>query len=105
MRRPLALVALALPMAVWAAPTLALDRLPQPGAAASAVVPVADLDRPLPAPARRPARAEADWHWRYRAAYTRWVYNEYVRAGYPVRHRQFRTYARAYDCCRRYRHW
>jgi hypothetical protein len=27
-----------------------------------------------------------DWHWRYRAAYMRWLHNEYVRAGYPVHH-------------------
>lgn len=32
-------------------------------------------------------------HWRYRAAYTRWLHNEYVRAGYPVRHPSRRTYS------------
>ncbi len=105
MRRPLALMAVALPLALCAAPALALDRIPRPGQDASAVVRVADLDRTLPAHARRHYRADANWHWRYRAAYTRWMHNEYVRAGYPVRHRQFRTYARVYDCCHHYRHW
>lgn len=33
-------------------------------------------------------------HWRYRAAYTRWLHNEYVRAGYPVRHPSRRIYSR-----------
>ena len=43
--------------------------------------------------------ANTRWHWRYRAAYTRWLHNEYTRAGYPVRHHQFRTYVRVVPCC------
>jgi hypothetical protein len=69
------------------------------------VAPVADLDRSLDVRPRS-HRADAYWYWRYRAAYTRWVHNEYVRAGFPVRHPQLRTYVRADTyCCRRYRHW
>ena len=51
--------------------------------------------------------ADAYWHWRYRAAYTRWMHNEHVRAGYPVRLRHSRTYMRADAChgCQRHRHW
>lgn len=101
---------LALPMALIVSlelhtvPVLALDRLPAPGGAASLVARVADLDRPSSARSYR-HRAEAYWHWHYRAAYTRWMHNEYVRAGYPVRHRQFRTYVHTDSCCIRYRHW
>jgi hypothetical protein len=32
--------------------------------------------------------------WRYRAFYTRLLHNEYMRAGYPVRHPSRRTYSR-----------
>jgi hypothetical protein len=67
------------------------------------VTTVADLD--APASAYRPHRADGYWQWRYRAAYVRWMHNEHVRAGYPVRHRQFRTYARVYSCCYYHRHW
>ncbi len=42
---------------------------------------VADLDRP------HPYRARGHWYWRERAAYTRWLHNEYKNAGHPVRHR------------------
>lgn len=101
MRRTFALVALALPLC--GQPLLALDRLPPPPHDASTVVPVADLDRPMHADAYGRNRADAYFYWRYRAAYTRWMHNEYVRAGYPVRHRQFRTYARTYPCCHTYR--
>lgn len=100
MRRPLALLmALALPLTLCASPTLALDHLPKPVYGPSPVVRVADLDAPLQRYGHRAYLADSYWQWRYRAAYTRWIHNEYVRAGYPVRHRQFRTYARAYDCC------
>ncbi|NJO35780.1 MAG: hypothetical protein HC869_24565 [Rhodospirillales bacterium] len=103
MRRTFALVALALPLCLQ--PALALDRFPPPQSDASTVLPVADLDRPMHTDTYRRHRADAFFYWRYRAAYTRWMHNEYVRAGYPVRHRQFRTYARTYACCRTYRHW
>lgn len=106
MRRPLAsFVALALSLALCASPALALDRLPKPANGPSAVVRVADLDAPLPRNGHRRYFTDSYWHWRYRAAYTRWIHNEYVRAGYPVRHRQLRTYARAYDCCRHGYRW
>lgn len=90
MRRSLALIAFALLLAICVQPALALDRLPQPEADSS-IVRIADLDRPSRAGRYR---ADAYWYWRYRAAYTRWMHNEYSRAGHPVRHRQFRTYAR-----------
>ena len=76
MRRTLVLMALALPLC--AQPAFALDRH---------------------------YRADSYFYWRYRATYSRWMYNEYVRAGYPVQHRQFRTYKRADVCCRGHRHW
>lgn len=104
MRRTFALMPLALSAALYAAPVLALDRVPLAGNADSAVVPAADLDRPA-RDTYRTGRADSYWYWRYRAAYTRWMHNEYSRSGFPVRHRQFRTYARAYPCCQGYRHW
>lgn len=101
MRRTFALMALALPL--WCQPALALDRLPPPRDDASAAVPAADLDNPMHTGTYRRNRADAYFYWRYRAAYTRWMHNEYVRAGHPVRHRQFRTYARTYACCHTHR--
>ena len=92
---------------VSATPSLSLDRPGRPPAESdSAVMRVADLDRPS---SRRHAHArhvDTYWHWRYRARYTRWLHNEYVNAGYPVRH----TYSRMYvvvagGCCWRHRHW
>ena len=109
MRRMVLVMALALPLVLSAAsaPTLALDRLPRPGDTAPVAVHVADLDHAVHARAYRHYHADAYWHWRYRAAYTRWMHNEHVRAGYPVRLRHSRTYTRAHVChgCERYRHW
>jgi len=98
-------MALAVPLVLSAAPTLALDRMHRPYTH-GLVVPVADLDHATPARTYR-HRADAYWHWRYRAAYTRWMHNERVRAGYPVRPRHSRTYIRADAChgCERGRHW
>lgn len=108
MRRMVLLVASALPLVMSAAPapSLALDRLPRPGDTTPVAVNIADLDRAAHAHTYRHYHADAYWHWRYRAAYTRWVHNEHVRAGYPVRLRHIRTYMRADVChgCRRYRH-
>jgi hypothetical protein len=103
MRRTLVLMALALPLC--AQPAFALDRLALPGDAESPVIRAADLDRPLHTHSYRPYRADSYWYWRYRATYSRWMYNESVRAGYPVQHRQFRTYERFDACCRGHRHW
>lgn len=100
MRRTLVLMALALPLC--AQPAFALDRLALPRE--SPVIRAAGLDRSLHTHSYR-RRADAYWYWRYRATYSRWMYNEYVRAGYPVQHRQFRTYKRADVCCRGHRHW
>jgi len=109
MRRMVLLMASALPLVMSAAPTpsLALDRLSRPGDAAPVAVPVADLDRAAHARTYRHYHADAYWHWRYRAAYTRWMHNEHVRAGYPVRLRHSRTHMRADAChgCPRHRHW
>ena len=85
--------------AMLVAPAAAFDRFPQPKADTSLVTRVADLDRP----AR--ARSDMRWHWRYQAAYTRWLHNEYARAGYPVQHRQFRTYVHVVPCCCCWDHW
>jgi hypothetical protein len=79
--------------AMLVAPVAAFERLPQPKADTSLVTPVADLDGP------RHARIDTRSQVRYRAAYTRWLHNEYARAGYPVQHRQFRTYVRVVPCC------
>ena len=103
MRRTLVLMALALPLC--AQPAFALDRLALPGDTESPVIRAADLDRPMHTHSHRHYRADSYFYWRYRATYSRWLYNEYVRAGYPVQHRQFRTYKRADVCCRGHRHW
>jgi hypothetical protein len=87
---------------VAASPVLALDRVPDPGSGGSAVVRAADLDSRGYGHAYR---SRGHWDWRYRAAYTRWMHNEYLRAGYPVGHPHFRTYARDYPVCCRHRHW
>jgi hypothetical protein len=89
-----------------AAPAVALDLMVKHDARLP-VVPVADLDHATRARTHRYQQADAYWHWRYRAAYTRWMHNEYVRAGYPVRPRHSRTYVRAEAChgCERGRHW
>ena len=92
---------------LYAAPALALDRLAHPGVSASIVARVADLDRPTYTRRHRYHGAERRWHWRHRAAYVRWLHNEYVRSGYPVRHYHSRTYV-VVDrccCCDRDRHW
>lgn len=102
MRRVLISLASAGLFAATASSATAFDRLPPPDSG-SLVTTVADLDAPRSA--YRPYRADVYWHWRYRAAYVRWMHNEYVRAGYPVRHRQFRTYARVYKCCYYHRRW
>lgn len=52
------------------------------------LVHIADLD------SQYRGRVGEHAHWRYRAAYTRWLHNEYVRAGYPVRHPSRRIYSR-----------
>ena len=66
----------------------ALDRSAR---AESLVVRVADMDTPHQS---AHGRADSYRHWRYRAAYTRWLHTEYVRAGHPVRHPSRRTYRR-----------
>lgn len=63
------------------APQAQAFRPPAAIATEQLVTRVADLDRP------HPYRARGHWYWRYRAAYTRWLHNEYKNAGYPVRHR------------------
>jgi hypothetical protein len=68
----IALVAMALPD-----PALSLGPADRP-ASQPAITRVADLG-----PSAH-GHARASWH--YRAAYTRWLHNEYVRAGHPVRH-------------------
>ena len=58
--------------------------LEKPLRADSPLILAADMDAPARAhPA--PGRADTYWNWQYRAAYTRWLHNEYVKAGYPIR--------------------
>jgi hypothetical protein len=103
MRRSCAVsIALAAALTVWIAPARALD-LPSPGAPANAVVPAADLDRP--AFGRRAHRFGSHGHWRNRAAYVRWLHNEYVVAGYPVNQYRSPTYYWVPACCYAYRRW
>ena len=79
-----------------AGPAAAFERLPQPDAGASLMTAVADLD----ARDRVYRHRDSDgYRAHYRAAYTRWLHNEYVRAGYPIEHKQYRTYVRAVPCC------
>ena len=87
-----------------AAQAVALERLPRPQPGASHVSRVADLETRPFARTHRNRDANPYWQWRYRAAYTRWLHNEYVHSGYPVEHRQYKTYARAVPCCY-YRRW
>jgi hypothetical protein len=104
MRRPLILTALALPLVLCAAPTLALDRPAMPAGSQLPIIRIADLDRPAD---YRAYRGDAHGNWRYRAAYSRWLHNEYKASGYPVRHPHYRVYARAWPCCqeRSLRRW
>lgn len=92
-------------IAVSATPSLSLERLAKPAHSASIVTPVADLDRSRTMRQPRYRRADSHWNWRYRAAYTRWLHNEYVNAGFPVRHYGSPTYILVEDCCWRDRHW
>jgi len=62
------------------------------------VLRIADLDTPHHFDRSRYGSTDTHWHWRYRAAYTRWLHSEYVRAGYPVRHWSRKTHVRG--CCR-----
>ena len=106
MRNLVVATVLASALTLSATPAPALDLTHRPDTSAPVVVPVADLDRAGPVRAYR-YHADAYWHWRYRAAYTRWMHNERVRAGYPVRLRHNRIYVRADAChgCERGRHW
>jgi hypothetical protein len=107
MRQTILKCAVASALALLATNTLALDRLPTPEAGMTAIVKAADLDRPSRPHVYRHSSADDYWNWRYRASYIRWMHNEYVRAGYPVRHPHTRTYVRVAPCCccDRYRHW
>jgi hypothetical protein len=106
--RRLASIALVLGAALglWTAPALAFERLVQPAGEPSVVVRVADLDRSTYTRTHREL-ASGRWSWRYRAAYTRWLHNEYVVAGYPVNQYRAPTYYWVEPCCYRhaYRHW
>jgi hypothetical protein len=93
---------LAAGLALFAAPALALDRPAHPEGG-SLVERVADLDRPTYR-LERHHHAGAYAHWRYRAAYTRWLHNEYVVAGYPVNQYRSPTYYWVRSCCIRRRH-
>ena len=100
-RSGLVVLALAAMSVLSIAPAHALDRLASPASnRASIVTRIADLDRPMHA---RRYRGGSDW--RYRAAYTRWLHNEYVVAGYPVHQYRTPTYYWIEPCCYRHRHW
>lgn len=89
-------------LTLWAGPALAIDRLPAPATADTNVVAVADLDRSARV---RTHRSGSHGNWRYRAAYTRWLHNEYVVAGYPVHQYRSPTYFWVDACCHYWRHW
>jgi hypothetical protein len=76
-------VLLAAPAAIQASP---LDIAGPRGELA--LVKVADVD------SQYRVRSGEYGNWRYRALHTRWLHNEYVRAGHPVRHPSRRTYSR-----------
>ena len=91
-------------LVAFASSALALGRVPKPNVQEpSNVVHVADLT--APAGVHRPYRADSYRNWRYRAAYVRWMHNELVRAGYPVKHPHLKTYARTLRCCTYRRDW
>ena len=96
-------LALAAALTVCIAPASALDRPPSPGVPASSVVRAADPDRPMYGRGYRGVGSH--WHWRDRAAYTRWLHNEYVVAGFPVNQYRSPTYYWVVPCCYHYRHW
>jgi hypothetical protein len=94
-------LALAAGLALLVVPAFALDRPAHPSG--GIVTRVADLDRPA---IGHPYRRDSYAHWRYRAAYTRWLHNEYVVAGYPVNQYRARTYFWVHEvCCARRWRW
>ena len=76
-------------------PALA-NALDKPPHTESPLILAADLDAPARAHPGH-GRADSYGNWHYRAAYTRWLHNEHVRAGYPVRRRG--NYV-PHGCCR-----
>jgi hypothetical protein len=92
-------------IAASATPSLSLDRPARPPADASAVMRVADLDGPRSQRLAGYRQVDTYWHWRERARHTRWLHNEYVNAGYPVRHAWRRTTVVVVDGCCWRRHW
>jgi hypothetical protein len=71
--------------AATSVPALA-SSLDKPSRTDSPVILAADLDAPARAQPGQ-GRVDSYGNWRYRAAYTRWLHNEYVKAGYPIRRR------------------
>jgi hypothetical protein len=97
-------LSLATMLALAAPPALALDRPAHP-AGDTIAERIADLDRPMSGPNTR-VRRDTTAHWRYRAAYTRWLHNEYVVAGYPVNQYRSSTYFWVDEvCCSRRWRW
>ncbi len=60
--------------------------LEKPSRTESPVILAADLSAPAHAQPGH-GRADSYGNWHYRAAYTRWLHSEYIRAGYPIRRR------------------
>ncbi len=89
--------ALVVTLALGVTPALALDRPANPADGSGVITRVADLDRPARAYRQHGPRHYR--YWRYRAAYTRWLHNEYVVAGYPVHQYRTPTYFWVYDRC------
>jgi hypothetical protein len=102
MRRMIGVACVVAATMPWIGSVQAIERPVAPGSASAFVTRVADLDRPSYA---RHSRHRGHWQWRYRAAYTRWLHNEYVVAGYPVHQYRSPTYYWIEPCCERRRHW
>ncbi len=104
MRRSIVLAAFAAgaAMALWTAPSSAMQRLGEPWGAHALLTRVADMDG---GHARVRDRSE---YWQYRLEAARWLHDQYVNAGYPARrYRGGVTYVYVVDdpCCGYRRHW
>jgi hypothetical protein len=118
MRRPIVLAAVAAgaAMALWTAPSSAMQPVAKPAGASALVTRTADGGQaaaPKKAKHRpvRVYRGDRGEYWHYRLSAGRWLHNQYVNAGYPVdRYQGEITYVTfpGGPCCghhRFHRHW
>jgi hypothetical protein len=104
MRRPIVLAALAAgaAMALWTAPSSAMQRLADPSGAHTFLTRVADMDR-------QNGRRRDSEYWHYRLDAARWLHHQHVNAGYPAHPGRYAGVHHVYipgtiRCCYR-RHW